>query len=69
MNEFTKEELYKICAIVTSHFCDIGIATVDKQLINKIESMIDNYPERECSDIRDINCIEACPTCGEHHDN
>jgi hypothetical protein len=45
MNDFTKEELYKICAIVTSHFCDIGIPTVDKELINKIESMIDNYCE------------------------
>lgn len=24
--------------------------------------------EPECPEIRDINIIDACPTCGEHHD-
>ncbi len=67
MNEFTKEELqYFLMTMKPFHF----LWKHDPlELERKIQSMIDNYVERECSDIRDINCIEPCPTCGEHHDN
>jgi hypothetical protein len=70
MNDFTKEELESIVNLIDV-YCDGDSMVVLSYAIfrNKIQSMIDNYYKNECLDIRDTNCIEPCPTCGEHHDN
>ena len=70
MNDFTKEELESIknamgCLNINKILK--GKVPTDVELINKIQSMIDNY-KTDCPEIRDINCIYACPKCGEHHE-
>ncbi len=67
MNDFTKEELYKICAIVTTYFGDIDVPSIDKELINKIESMIDNYCEPKIWCDIPLPTIEnyCCQLCNE----
>ena len=72
MNDFTKEELESI--LDAFHYLEDSpswrnIDGWDRILADKIQSMIDNYCEHECLEVRDINCIESCPTCVEHHDN
>lgn len=61
MNEFTKEELKEILACV----CNI-----DGNVLNKIQSMIDNYCEHECSNHELIRLkllrskeYDFCETC------
>ena len=68
MNDFTKEELTRIAVWEDLHASGEGIAwpvmgtkKANKELINKIQSMIDNYCEHEyelmgCDGIKCIKC-------------
>jgi hypothetical protein len=75
MNDFTKEELIYLHHSVVQSVIEFreknlhNVSDIFKQLTKKIQSMIDNYCEHDCPQIRDSNAIEACPTCGEYHDN
>ncbi len=62
LNDFTKAELNII-------YINLCVNAHTKEVFKKLGEIIDNYCEHECSETRDINCIKACPTCGEHHDN
>lgn len=73
MTDFTKEDLKTLHAIcfdcvrrILSYKDMNEAARVPNDLMNKIQSMIDNY--RDCQQVRDINSINPYPTCGDHHD-
>jgi hypothetical protein len=66
MNDFTKEELQYISNYIFKGHACISVGK-HEELKEKLQSMIDNYKEN-CHEIRDINCIYACPLCGEHHE-
>lgn len=67
MNEFTKEELQLILKSIWWGGSDDDTELLQK-LDDKIQSMIDNYCNHECQEIRDANSIASCPKCGKHHE-
>lgn len=67
MNDFTKEELERILEVVT-WWLDGDSALYCEQLINKIQSMIDNYCKHEAGEplfCTDNSIITICKKCGE----
>ncbi len=67
MNQFTKEELEKICQFFNIAIEDFHESDSTYELRDKIQLLIDNY-KTNCPEIRDVNCIQACPKCDEHHE-
>lgn len=69
MNDFTKTELQNIY-LMACYYASNPINQNESQilLMNKIQSLIEDYCENKCSKIRDINCIKPCPECGYHHE-
>jgi hypothetical protein len=67
MNDFTKDELIKLARITTLYYSDPtlspGIFPEDTVLVNKIESMIDNYCEHEwqntCCGCESVMCSKC----------
>ncbi len=70
MNDFTKEELETILnwGEVYTEFGRSWTDKIHRPFMNKIQSMLDDYCEHECPEIRHVNAIEACPICGKHHE-
>ncbi len=62
MNDFTKEELERIIEGI-SLWLDGDDALYSQQLINKIQSMIDNYCEHEWH-TNSFDFILYCSQCG-----
>jgi hypothetical protein len=66
MIDFTKEELTDTLYALEQWChpqCDYPRYIA---LREKIQSMIDSYSDGQQA--RDINSINPCPTCGDHHD-
>ncbi len=61
MNDFTKEELERILEGVT-WWLDGDSDLYSEVLINKIQSMIDNYCEHECNGEIEI-FVDTCLKC------
>ncbi len=70
MNDFTKEELN----ILRAAMGEILFFPETKRVINKIQSLIDNYCEHECNGEVET-FIDTCRKCNayllreSHHDN
>jgi hypothetical protein len=68
MTDKTKEELEDISVCISAIMDSSAISYMQyDQLYEKVNAMIDNY-SAECPETRDVNCINPCPKCGEHHD-
>lgn len=65
MNEFTKEELMslKFCIEIAS-IEESSILDSRKQLLAKIQSMIDNYCEHKEKYEDHDDSVDRCKTCG-----
>lgn len=63
MNDFTKEELESILEGI-SWWLDGDNALYSEKIINKIQSMIDNYCEHDCKATIWQCQVTACSKCG-----
>lgn len=64
MNDFTKEELKCIYVSLSLHALE-GWANIPVELVEKIQSMIDNYCEHESSEPK-LVLIKHCVKCNQH---
>ena len=64
MNEFTKEELYEIKKCI-SYFDEYRIIGFHHNLLDKTQSMIDNYCEHEWRCWDDEHNTRECIKCDE----
>ena len=72
MNDFTKEELEFIKHAIREHYKNKApikgstYVNIWADMINKIQSMIDNYCEHESSgQVSDVDFVEICTQCKE----
>ena len=65
MNDFTKEELEHICQFFNIAIEDFREPDSTYELRDKIQSMIDNYPE--CEHESEGMILYLCKNCGEFY--
>ena len=63
MNDFTKDELERICQFFNIAIEDFREPDSTYELRDKIQSLIDNYRDQNCSHEIDSS-IKACKKCG-----